>query len=82
MVQLADADSAYPTFTAPDVTVAQGTVDLAFQLVVNDGVASSGPSTVIIHVRNTNDIPLADAGPNQSVNELAPVNLTGAASRG
>lgn len=79
-VQIIDADTLDPTFTAPDVTFAQDMVDLKFQLVVNDGKLDSGPSTVIIHVKNTNDAPIADAGPNQSVNELDPVTLNGTAS--
>ncbi len=79
-VDLVGDDAVSPTFTAPDVTFAQGTVDLKFQVVVNDGMVNSGPSTVIIHVRNTNDAPTANAGPNQSVNELDPVALNGAVS--
>lgn len=79
-VLLDGTDTTSPTFTAPDVTAAQGTVDLKFQLVVNDGMVNSGPSTVIVHVKNTNDAPTADAGPNQSVNELDAVTLDGTLS--
>lgn len=79
-VVLSNADSVSPSFTAPDVTAAQGTVDLKFQLIANDGLLNSGPSTVTIHVNNTNEAPTANAGPNLSVNELDAVNLDGTAS--
>jgi hypothetical protein len=79
-VVLNNADTVGPSFTAPDVTAVEGTVDLKFQLAVNDGMLDSGPSTVIVHVTNTNDAPIANAGLNQGVNELEAVVLDGAAS--
>jgi len=79
-VTLNGSDTVNPTFTAPDVTFAQGASALQFQLVVNDGQVSSGASTVTITVTNINDAPVANAGTNQTVNELATVALDGTAS--
>ena len=47
-VTLVNANSANPTFVAPNVT---GTQNLVFQLVVNDGVVNSAPATVTVAVR-------------------------------
>lgn len=47
-VTLTGATTASPSFTAPNV---QGTQNLVFQLVVNDGTADSAPDTVTIAVR-------------------------------
>jgi hypothetical protein len=57
-VTLTGDTSATPTFTAPNLTT-QSSVDLVFQLTVNDGHLNSGPSTVTIRVLNTNDPPVA-----------------------
>jgi Putative Ig domain/PKD domain len=48
------------------------------QLVVNDGIVNSAPATVTITTANT--APVANAGPNQSVNLGALVQLNGAGS--
>ncbi|MFO0962694.1 MAG: PKD domain-containing protein [Phycisphaerales bacterium] len=79
-VTLVGGDTATPSFVAPSVSAVQGTIDLKFQLVVSDGNMESGPSTVIVHVNNVNDPPLADAGADLSVNELDSVALNGAGS--
>ncbi len=71
-------DPAHPTFTAPTVTVGGATV--TFQLVVSDGQLTSSPDTVDITVKNVNNPPLADAGPDQTVNEGSAVTLNGSAS--
>lgn len=47
-VTLSNASAARPTFVAPNV---QGTQNLVFQLVVNDGSVNSPPDTVTIAVR-------------------------------
>ncbi|MCP5396387.1 MAG: autotransporter domain-containing protein [Sphingomonadaceae bacterium] len=47
-VSLTGASTANPSFTAPNV---QGTQNLVFQLVVNDGTTDSAPDTVTIAVR-------------------------------
>jgi hypothetical protein len=79
-VTLANADTPTPSFTAPEVSAAQGSVTLRFRLTVNDGQLSSGPSEVTVTVLNTNNPPVADAGADQSVNELEMVTLHGEAS--
>ena len=48
------------------------------QLIVNDGAVNSTPDTVSI--TTTNSTPVANAGPDQSVNVGATASLTGAAS--
>jgi hypothetical protein len=80
IVHLDDTGISNPSFTAPSVSAAEGTVELKFELVVNDGQAISGASTVIVRVKNVNDAPVAHAGANQSVNELETVTLDGTLS--
>lgn len=67
-------------FLAPDVTHAQGSNQLQFQLVVNDGQVNSGPSFVTITVTNFNDAPIASVSAGQTVDELAEVTLDGSGS--
>ena len=57
-VQLFDASSPTPTFTAPFVNAGGATV--VFQLVVNDGELDSEPAEVHITVLNVNDPPACD----------------------
>ena len=78
-VTLSNPASVTPTFTAPQVSV--DTV-LTFQLVVNDGLVNSSPDTVNITVlnANVNQAPVANAGPDQTVNEGAVVTLNGTGS--
>jgi len=75
-VTLSDASSAEPTFTAPLVN---STEVLTFQLIINDGIEDSAVDTVDITV-NDNNVPVADAGADQSVDELTMVSLNGTAS--
>ena len=53
-----DSSSQAPTFTTPAVANGLQQIDLIFRLTVSDGVVSSGPSYVTIHVQNTNDPPI------------------------
>jgi large repetitive protein len=53
-----DPTAQTPTFTAPPVANGLQQIDLVFRLTVSDGVVSSGPSYVTIHVVNTNDPPI------------------------
>ena len=53
-VALPNANSATPTFVAPEVTA---DTRLTFQLVVNDGKVSSAPATVTITVRQVDTPP-------------------------
>jgi len=78
-VTLSNPASATPTFAAPQVTT--NTV-LTFQLVVNDGLLNSSLDTVNITVLNVNvnQAPVANAGPDQNVNEGSLVTLNGSGS--
>jgi hypothetical protein len=71
---------AHPTFIVPPAT--QDTT-LTFSLVVtDDSGASTAANTVNIHVKNlpANLRPIANAGPDQTVNQNATVTLSGSAS--
>jgi hypothetical protein len=63
-VNLSNPNSPTPNFTAPPVGM--GGETLVFQLIVNDGLADSGPDEVTVTVLNVNDPPacgLAQANP-------------------
>ena len=74
-ITLSNSNSSMPTFTAPFVSV--GGETLTFQLIVTEDSRSSEPDIVNIHVVNVNKIPVADAGPDQAVQEGSPVTLDG-----
>jgi len=76
-VTLTGASTAQPSFTAPSVG-STGTA-LTFLLTVSDGAASQTDS-VDVRVENVNHPPLANAGPDQTRSEAAPVTLDGTAS--
>jgi hypothetical protein len=80
MVELAEASTPTPSFTAPPVDAG---VDLVFEIVVDDGLASSAPAQVVVTVLDINDPPScrtarADVGrlwpPDH---KLVPVNILG-----
>jgi large repetitive protein len=75
-VVLSSATSATPTFTAPTVGVP---TPIGFQLTVNDGLLNASAS-VVITVAPDSLPPTANAGPDQSVLELALVTLDGTGS--
>ena len=52
----------------------------SFTFTVNDGNLTSAPASVSIAITPVNDTPVANAGPNQTINEGAPVNLAGSGS--
>ena len=73
-VTLSNATFSNPSFTAPQV--ASGGETLTFKL-TRTTACNTGEDTVNITVVNLNHIPVADAGPDQTVAELAPVTLHG-----
>ncbi|TLY00225.1 MAG: tandem-95 repeat protein, partial [Thaumarchaeota archaeon] len=78
-VKLTNADTAFPSFTAPSVNSTGAT--LTFQLAVDDGHGANGTDTISVMVQNVNEPPVADAGSDQVVDEgTNPVILNGSAS--
>jgi hypothetical protein len=77
-VALANAASAQASFTAPDVTDA-GTA-LIFQLTVTDHSGATAVDTCIVNITWINEIPVADAGPDQTVSTGDVVTLDATAS--
>jgi K319L-like, PKD domain/GDSL-like Lipase/Acylhydrolase family len=75
-VTLSNPTAVHPSFTAPS-GLSQNTA-LTFNLVVNDGHVDSPVDSVVITV--TARIPVADAGPDQTVNENQLVTLDGSGS--
>ncbi len=76
-VELAGADRAMPSFTAPPVGTEGGT--LTFALTVGDGI-DTATDTVEIAVTNVNRAPVANAGPDAAANEDTLMVLDGSAS--
>jgi len=76
-VTLRGSESVQAEFDIPELLEIES---LTFQLVVNDGDLNSAPDTVKITIIPPNDIPLADAGFDQFVNEKDFVVLDGTAS--
>jgi subtilase family serine protease/flagellar hook assembly protein FlgD/Tol biopolymer transport system component len=72
------SDPAHPTFIAPDVQRDGGT--LTFQLVVSDARLTSAPAVVNVRVKDVNNAPQADAGPDQTVREDTVVTLNAGSS--
>lgn len=58
-VALIDATTASPSFTAPFTS--PGGTDLTFAVTVNDGYGGLSTDTLVVHVQNINDPPLAIA---------------------
>jgi hypothetical protein len=80
-VTLTDANTARASFTAP-IVGPEGT-SLTFQLTVTYyyyGFIFSRTDTAIVNVLFVNDPPVADAGPNQTVEEGSAVTLNGSNS--
>ena len=76
-ISLNDANTATPSFTAPNPVAAD--TDLIFQLTVTDSLGKTGQDTVTITVIYNNP-PSANAGANAQVNEGDSVQLDASAS--
>jgi len=77
-VTLTDANTAKASFIAP-IVGPEGT-SLTFQLTVGYGYSFSDTDTTIVNVAFVNDPPVADAGPDQNVDEETTVTLDGSNS--
>ncbi|WP_236888506.1 PKD domain-containing protein [Desulfoluna limicola] len=69
--------TATPFFVSPDI---QADTPLEFELTVTDTIGATAYDTVLITLTRVNQIPFADPGPNQTVNEQTTVRLSGANS--
>jgi uncharacterized protein YmfQ (DUF2313 family) len=77
-VTLIGANSAQASFVAPDIGVG-GTL-LTFQLTISNSSGKSDTDTMTVTVRFVNQIPAADAGDDQTVDEGTRVTLDGSNS--
>jgi hypothetical protein len=77
-VTLSSSQAAKPTFTAPDV--GPDGASLTFHLTVTDNEGLKDTDTTVVNVIGDNDPPLADAGPDQAVDEENMVMLNGSNS--
>ena len=78
-VEISDADTDSPSFTAPAVKNGETKI-LAFKLIVSADKLGSATDVVIIRVKTHNSDPSANAGSDQTVNTRATVTLAGSGS--
>lgn len=74
---LSALDIVDPTFTTPEV---HEDTDFEVVLIVNDGVRSSEPDTMVVSVKQLNKKPIANAGQDQEVDENVLVTLDASGS--
>ena len=77
-VTLVNATTATPSFTAPSVGSAGETLE--FELMVTDPYNLTDSDSVLINVTNVDQVPLANAGSDQTVKEFTVVTLNGTGS--
>ncbi|MFY9153104.1 MAG: PKD domain-containing protein [Prolixibacteraceae bacterium] len=75
-ITLSSANVANPSFLTPDVVISTA---YTFSLVVNDGFLNSSPDQVVITIM-PNQIPVANAGADQTVYQGKTVSLNGSLS--
>ena len=78
-VTLTDANSATATFVAPDIAKDE---TLTFQLTVTDNDNATATDSVDIFVQNLNQLPTANAGRDQTIEEQASITLSGSGTDG
>jgi hypothetical protein len=76
-VVLNSTNTAVVSFDAPIVT---NDTLLKFNLTVTDNGGATSSDVVAVTIKDANQAPIANAGPDQSVNETTPVTLNGSAS--
>jgi hypothetical protein len=77
-VTFSDPTSDRPTFEAPNVS--EDGTSLTFELTVTDTGGLKATDTTTVNVTGDNDLPVADAGPDQMVDEVITVTLDGSNS--
>ena len=80
-VTLSDASVAQPTFTADTLTSGAADVTHVFTLTVTDSEGATSTDTVTITVTSPFAAPVAEAGPDQTVDSGTTVTLDGTGSR-
>lgn len=93
LVTITGADTAYPSFSAPsggDGGAPGVVATLGFTLTVDDGFPADAPASgfgfedvvdaVTVEITNVNNDPIANAGPDQTINENGNVLLNASAS--
>ena len=76
---LSDPTSLHPTYTAPMIDGCED-IDVLVSLSAVDSCGARGDDSFILHIRNVNHPPVADAGPDQCIDEGSVITLGATAS--